>query len=322
MTHRTILSALSAVLLATRALAADSITLVGGDVLQGTIVAESDASVTLDHAALGRIEIARDRIASVARTAPAIEPAKGADASPAPEDSRPTAVLPAPMPPPPVKPDGSWKFALSLGFSGSKNDETSNWDVRTAAEARRETEADRTTVSGEYYYKTSDGVETDNNLLVKALEEFLFKDSRWEGFVLGTYQNDNFQAWEQRAGAYAGPAYRLVEGDVLNLKLRAGAGASYEFPSSDWTPELLFGDDLVWKIDDRSQFKQGFEIYPDVDEFGEYRFILRVDYEVALSAKRDLMLTAGARDEYDSFVEADGGTSNDIKIYAGLKYAF
>jgi hypothetical protein len=322
MNHRTILSTLSGILIATHfcgatTALADSITLVGGDVLQGTIVAEGEASVTLDHTALGRIEVARDRIALISRTAPAI-----AAAPDAPVQVTPTAVLPAPVPPPPAKPDGSWKFALSIGFSGSKNDETSNWDVRTAAEAKRETESDRTTISGEYFFKTSDGVETDNNLLVKALEEFLFKDSRWEGFVLGTYQNDNFQAWEQRAGAYAGPAYRLIEGDALNLKLRAGAGASYEFPTSDWTPELLFGNELVWAIDERSQFKQGLEVYPDIDEFGEYRFILRVDYEVALSAKRDLMLTVGARDEYDSYIEADGSTSNDIKVYAGLKYAF
>jgi hypothetical protein len=322
MKHQRIVSALSGVLLATQLAAsaaalADTVTLVGGDVLQGAIVAETDVSVTLDHSALGRVEIARDRIASIARTAPA------AAAMPeAPAEPRPTAVLPAPVPPPPAKPDGSWKFVLSIGFSGSKNDETSNWDVRTSAEARRETEVDRTTVSAEYFFKTSDGVETDNNLLVKGLEEFLFKDSRWEGFVLGTYQNDNFQAWEQRAGVYAGPAYRLIEGEELTLKLRAGAGASYEFPTSDWTPELLFGDELVWTIDERSQLKQGLEVYPDIDEFGEYRFILRVDYEVALSAKRDLMLTVGARDEYDSYIEADGSTSNDIKVYAGLKYAF
>ena len=191
-----------------------------------------------------------------------------------------------------------------------------------AAEAKRETEVDRTTVTGEYYFKTSDGTETDNNLLVKGLEEFLFKDSRWEGFVLGTYQNDNFQAWEQRIGGYAGPAYRLIEGEPLTLKLRAGAGASYEFPSSDWTPELLFGDELVWTIDDRSKLRQAVEVYPDIDEFGEYRLIFRVDYDIALSEKKDLMATAGVRDEFDSYVDTDGGSSNDIKIYVGLKYAF
>jgi len=49
------------VLLMQAAASADTIRLVGGDILQGTIVSESDTSVTLDHAALGRIEIARDR---------------------------------------------------------------------------------------------------------------------------------------------------------------------------------------------------------------------------------------------------------------------
>ena len=69
MTRLSLVSAASALFLASASTLADSITLVGGDVLQGTIVAESDASVTLDHAALGRIEVSRERIATVSRTA-------------------------------------------------------------------------------------------------------------------------------------------------------------------------------------------------------------------------------------------------------------
>ena len=154
------------------------------------------------------------------------------------------------------------------------------------------------------------------------LEEFLFKDSKWEAFIKGTYQYDEFQTWEQRAGLYAGPAYRLFEGEPLALKLRAGAGASYEFADSQWTPELLLGDDLVWKIDERSKLTQGLDFFPDLENLGEYRFIVRIDYEIALSPKGDLKGTAGVRDEYDSYVEPTGDSSNDLKIYAGLKVDF
>jgi putative salt-induced outer membrane protein YdiY len=316
-----ILSALPLALFVGAAALADSITLTGGDVLRGTIVAESDASVTIDHAALGRIEVARSQIASIEKSPAAAAPA--APAAPAP--AKPVAVLPAPVPPPPpapAKPDGSWKFALSLGLSGSKNDESSNWDFRTAGEAKREDEDDRTTLTAEYFYKRSDGVETDNNILVKALEEFLYKDSRWELFVQGTYQNDNYQAWEQRAGAYAGPGYRLIEGDPLSLKIRGGAGASYEFPTETWTPEAFIADDLVWKIDDRSSIKQGLELYPDLEQTGEYRLIARIDYEIALNAKNDLFMNAGVRDEFDSYVEPTGDSTNDIKVYVGIKAKF
>ena len=324
MKTRTILSALPLALFVGAAALADSITLTGGDVLRGTIVSESDASVTLDHAALGRIEVARSRIASIEKSPAAAAPAApAAPAAAAPV--KPVAVLPAPVPPAPeapAKPDGSWKFALSLGLSGSKNDESSNWDFRTAGEAKREDEDDRTTLTAEYFYKRSDGVETDNNILVKALEEFLYKDSRWELFVQGTYQNDNYQAWEQRAGAYAGPGYRLIEGDPLSLKIRGGAGASYEFPTETWTPEAFIADDLVWKIDDRSSIKQGLELYPDLEEMGEYRLIARIDYEIALNAKNDLFMNAGVRDEYDSYVEPTGDSTNDIKVYVGIKAKF
>ena len=312
-----ILTTVSTILLAHAVSFADSITLIGGDVLRGTIVTESDTSVTIDHGALGRIEVARDQIASIEMT-PIAKPVVPVE----PIVAKPTAILPAPVPPPPAAPDGSWKFMLSLGMSGSKNDQTSNWDMRAAAEAMRESESDRTTISSEFYYKTSDGVETDNNVLVRGLEEFLFKGSRWEAFVQGTYQNDNFQEWEQRIGGYAGPGYRLIEGEPLTLKLRGGVGASYEFPTSTWTPELLLGEDLVWTLDTRSLLKHGLEIYPDLNQMGEYRFIARVDYEIALTEKNDLKATVGVRDEFDSYLDPDGGTSNDIKIYAGLKYVF
>ena len=313
----------------------DTIVLVGGDVLRGTIVAESEAGVTLDHPALGRIEVARARIATVTKAqvvpAPAVEPpvADGAAVvqpaaeAPAPAAEKvPVAVLPAPAPPPPAKPDGSWKFSLSLGLTGSDSDNTSNWNFRVAGSAKRESEVDRTTITAEYYFQTANSVNTDNNLLVQGLEEFLFRDSKWEAFVQGNYQYDEFQDWEQRAGAYVGPGYRLLEGEPLSLKLRAGAGASYEFPSSSWTPELLFADELVWTIDERSKLKQGLELYPDIENFGEYRIIVRLDYEIALSEKGDVKGTAGVRDEYDSYVEASQGTSNDLKVYTGVKVDF
>ena len=315
---RSILPTLVLTLLAQTAALADTVKLVGGDVLQGTIVAESDKSVTLDHAALGRIEVARDRIASIEKSAPAAPPAAD-EAKPV---AVPTAVLPAPTPPPPAKPDGSWKFSLSLAMTGSKNDVGSNWNIRAAGGAKRESESDRTTFNSEYYFQTANGTQTDNNFLAQILQEYMFKESKWEVFLQATYQNDEFQAWEQRIGLYAGPGYRLFDEGDFKMKLRGGFGASYEFPTETWTPEILLGEELAWKIDDRSQITHGFEIYPDVEQFGEYRWLARIDYEIALTAKKDLRATAGIRDVYDSYVEPGGDSTNDLKMYVGLKYDF
>jgi hypothetical protein len=311
-------------------LSADEIVLVGGDVLRGTVVEESDASVVLDHPALGRIEVSRERIASVAVDA---KPGGAAEASVDAADdaggeeddgdgSVPTAVLPAPEPPTPAKPDGSWKFNLQGSLTGSKNEAASTWNFRVAGGAKRESEEDRTTVTAEYYYATADGTNTDNNLRVVALEEWLFKDSRWEAFAQSIYQYDNFQPWEQRLGGYVGPAYRLVDGEKFKLKLRGGAGASYEFPDSEWTPELLAGYDLSWEIDDRQKLVNTFDIFPDVGEFGEFRFIVRVEYENLLDPDTNLSFMAGVRNEYDSYIAPLGDTSNDFKVYAGVKLAF
>lgn len=332
MSNRSLLApfaAAAAVACASTFAIADEIRLVGGDVLRGKVVAESEASVTIDHAALGRIEVARERIDAVVKSAPAQDAAPAAEgaadaavAQPAAEAAVPVAVLPAPAPPPPAVPDGSWKFSLSLGFTGSENESQSNWDFRGAASAKRETLDDRTTLTAEYYFKTANSENTDNNLLLVGLQEFLFKDSKWEAFVQGTYQSDEFQSWEQRAGLYAGPGYRLIEGEPLSLRVRAGAGVSYEFEDSEWTPELLFGDELVWKIDERSKLVQGLDLYPDLQELGEFRLIVRLDYEIALSPTGDLKGTAGIRNEYDSFIQPSGDSSNDFKVYAGVKVDF
>jgi hypothetical protein len=325
MLHRASLALVVAISSAST-LSADEVRLVGGDVLKGTVVSETDAAVTLDHAALGRIAIARDRIAEVVRTVPAPAAAPAAvEATPTPAPapaSVAVAVLPAPLPPPPPQPDGSWKFSLSLGFTGSKNETTSNWNLRLSGSASRETELDKTTLSAEYYFNTTDSLNTDNNLLISGLEEFKFKGSRWEAFIKGTYQYDEFQPWEQRAGLYAGPGYRLFEGEPFAMKVRTGAGANYEFADSEWTMELLFGEELVWKIDDRSKLTHALEVFPDLSELGEFRVVFRVDYEIALSPKGDLKGTAGIRDEYDSYIEPSGTSTNDLKVYAGVKVDF
>ena len=63
-------------------------------------------------------------------------------------------------------------------------------------------------------------------------------------------------------------------------------------------------------------------MYPDLDNAGEYRFIARIDYEIKLTEKGDLKGVAGVRDEYDSYVESDQGTSNDLKVYLGIGLDF
>ncbi len=193
----------------------DVLQLVGGDSLRGVIVSQTETSVTLDHPALGRIDVARSRIASIELGTPVvvapvaevlIAPASaGATTTPTPvlatvpttvPTSVPTAVLPAREPAPKAKPTGEWKFSLSFSLTGSQNSDGSNLDFRAAASGKRESETDRTTVGLEYYFGSAAGANTDNNVLASAMEEFLFRDSKWEAFVQTTYQYDEFQDWE------------------------------------------------------------------------------------------------------------------------------
>jgi putative salt-induced outer membrane protein YdiY len=230
---------------------------------------------------------------------------------------------PAALPPETAPAEANpWKFKLSAAFAGSDNDNTSNWNLRFAGEAKQATETNVTTLGAEYFFQTSDGDDTDNNLKLRGLEEWLFKDSKWELFAEAIYQNDEFADWEQRIGLYAGPAYRLVEKEAYKLKVRAGAGASYEFPTSDWTPELLVGESLEWKINDRSKLVHALDVFPDLDETSEYRLVVSAEYQVDLDSTKSLVGNLGVRNEYDSYIESTGDSSNDFKIYAGISAEF
>lgn len=234
------------------------------------------------------------------------------------QDAAPAA---APAPEAAPAPD-AWKFKLAAAFAGSENDDSSNWNLRIAGQAQQKLEANVTTLDVEYYFQTADGDETDNNLRVSALEEWLFKDSKWELFAQVIYQNDQFADWEQRIGFYAGPAYRLVEKENYKLKVRGGAGANYEFPTEEWTPELLLGESLEWTINDRSKLVNALDLFPDLDEFGEFRLVVSAEYQIDLDSTKSLKGNLGVRNEYDSYVETTDGTSNDFKIYAGISAEF
>ena len=82
---------LAGLLLSAAPAQADTVELANGDTLTGTVVEQTDAGVTFEHAALGRIELDKERIAAVTIDPPAEQaPEPAPEPEPEPE--------PAPVP--------------------------------------------------------------------------------------------------------------------------------------------------------------------------------------------------------------------------------
>lgn len=319
----------------------DELHLKSGDVLRGSLVSAEHGILTFDHPELGRLHIPIDRVVSYG---PAPTPKASAATGAKPPPSAFDAALNPPKAPtagPSVKPlaegtlppiatdpaadaarDEGWKVNLGFALAGNFaiNDEVT---LRASIGARRETARDTTTLEAEYYYRLFNSDVTDNNVLAKALQEWNFGTSPWLFFIQGQYQYDEFQPWTHRVSMYVGPGYRVVHDETMDLTFRLGGGATYENGDVDEVePELLLAEDWTWRISRRQALTLNTSIAPNVQDFADYRIQSQIEYRFLLDeTKRGLSLTAGLRDIFLSKPAPDA-KSNELRVYAGLRYDF
>jgi Protein of unknown function, DUF481 len=313
----------------------DRVILKGGDVIRGTIVVFAEGALTIDHPDLGRLILPLTTVRSYGPAEPPAgdeEPASAPAAplgpdvlmKPAGDDAKVTAVLPSGAPTASTRrrKTGEWQTHLAFALAGNfaANDE---FTMRAGIGAQRESERTKTTLDAEYYYRVFENTTTDNNILVRGLEEWNLGDSPWLFFAQGQYQYDEFQPWTHRVSTYFGPGYRVFDTDDLGLTLRLGAGATYEAGSVHrWEPEVLLAEEFRWSISRRQQLMFNASIAPNVEDLSDYRVQSSAEYRLLLDeARRGLSLTAGLRDIFLSR-PAPTAEANELRVYAGLRYDF
>jgi len=287
---------------------ADVIHLVGGNKITATIIEVHDDRIVVQHEALGRLEISRERIVSIESE----PPAEGeAEAPPA-----------EPPPPPPDEPAPKWKSSFTLGASGSfGNSDTQNVTIGLSSVYDQGLEI--TKIDLNYYLDMSNGDRTDNRFNANVRHDWLMPDSPWLYFAQARYDYDRFQSWEHRFSAHGGFGYRLVDTPEHRLSVRAGAGFSKEWksPEQEFRPEILGGLDWDWTISEKQSIHVDTTIFPDLDNTGEFRTLTNANWSALLDEETAMSLTAGVFHEYQSDVPSDTD-KNDVKIFVGLKFEF
>ena len=105
-----------------------------------------------------------------------------------------------------------------------------------------------------------------------------------------------------RVGFHSGFAHQLIDNKRHNLKNRVGLGGSRDFggPSDDWDPELQFGSEYEWNINDLQKLTMTANYYPNIEDRRDYRVNVRASWDIKLSQERDLRLKITAYNRYDS----------------------
>ncbi|HZL98990.1 MAG TPA: DUF481 domain-containing protein [Planctomycetota bacterium] len=273
-----------------------TVELMNGDKLTGILLDAQGPQLVIQHDVFGRMEIPRA----------AIKP-------------------PTPPEPEPVGVVEPWtgKFDLALVGSGG-NTETQLF--RTSLDAKHEYE-EAVDVYTLYYTRTEDdGEATAEKAFGQARHEWRLEDSKWRPFVQGSWEADKFTDYDARGAVAAGVAYPCVEGESHTLTSRLGGGVNHKYGTDDpdvdqSTYELLIGADWLWKISELDSFSLIADVYPAVDQTGEYRSISRLAFERKLDKDSTWFIKLGLDTFYDS-QDGDETSSTDNTYYVGLGTTF
>lgn len=245
------------------------------------------------------------------------------DASAAMQDA--TATPTEPTPPDPAEPtrfSEGWDFSVEAGLNGSTGN-TERVSFRGGVGAERLTKTMETRLGFVYQYARDDGEATEHRASLDGRNDWLFHDSPWRLFALARFEYDQFQDWNTRLSGFIGPGYELIDNDRTLLLLRAGIGGNYRWGGDDegFTPEALIGADFTHQISERQKIFLTGEVYPNLEDGGEFRALARGGWEILVDPEMDMTLKLGFEDRYDSN-PGSGAKENDLDYFLALVFKF
>ena len=294
---------------------ADTIILVNGDQLQGTITSQNADSLTFSHSVLGELNIARSQVKSLVESGSEI--AAGQVAPGESEQAEPEKAVAESSD---TNSDNGlfnsgwltdWKRKLSVGIFGSAG-KSENSKINIGFTADFEDNQERWKHKTSYYRYESEGDLSDHSLTSSLNHDWLLPDSPKFYFAGGHIDFDEFKDWDQRLGINAGIGYEFIETETWRLIGRAGLGVNQTFGGTreETTLEGLLGAEAHWKISDSQSLAITNTLHPNLSDSGEFRNLSSLDWELELDNSYELGLKLGLTNEYDSLNTDD---ENDFK---------
>jgi putative salt-induced outer membrane protein YdiY len=214
-----------------------------------------------------------------------------------------------------------WEGNVELGLSGTEGN-SQTFNVRFGMTAKHKTPTFVQTLQVTSIQKSADGETTANTALVDGRLEWPMPESRWNYFIHGLWEYDEFKAFNYRVSADTGLGYEFIQTDVTMLMGRTGLSVSHEVGGLEnaWNPELLFGGEFKHKFNPTHSVSAKVEYYPTIIDFTDFRLNSWASWEIALSAAWGLSLKLSIIDRYDSTPE--GARPNDLDYSTLLLWTF
>jgi putative salt-induced outer membrane protein YdiY len=214
-----------------------------------------------------------------------------------------------------------WEGNVELGMNGTDgNSETFN--IRLGVTAKHKTETFVQTLQFTSIQKTANNVVTANTALLDGRLEWPMPGSRWNYFIHGLAEYDEFKAFDVRLSGDTGFGYEFIQTDMTTLIGRSGIAFSHEIGGPDTTihPELLFGGEFKHKFSATHSVSMKMDYYPNVTAFGDFRLNSQASWEIALAQAWGLSLKLSVIDRYDSTPQ--GARPNDLDYSTLLLWTF
>jgi len=142
------------------------------------------------------------------------------------------------------------------------------------------------------------------------------------GFGLTDLEHDKFQQLDLRLVLGGGLGFHARKTERTRLDLFAGGSFNREKFSTGLTrnsAEALFGEELSYKISEITSLSQRAVLFPNLSDFGKYRFAF--DLTGVTKLTRQLGLQATISDRYQSN-PLPGVKKNDILLTTGIRLTF
>lgn len=216
-----------------------------------------------------------------------------------------------------------WDGTANLGFSfTSGNSKTSTFTA--GARAEKSSTKDKWTVYANSLWnrnKVGSTNVTTSNAIWGGLR--YDRNITKKLFVFGSYdfERDRPQKVNFRSVLGAGLGYHAIKNDKTELDLFGGAAwnNTWFIGPNRSSAEALVGNTLKHKFNDRVKIQQGFTLYPNLTDGGEYRFVFDSTLTADVTKRIGWFVTLA--DRYNS-LPITGVQKNDFLFATGLKWSF
>lgn len=302
-----------------------------GDRVTGTVLSEDANRVVLATSWTKELHIPRSAIERRESLTNGMAPATLAKPTPADTNAvvaakaTPPLVMPAPAPKPP-KPK-RWKGNLSVGTDtqfGARDSQLFTGRLKLTYAQPYKSDPKKFFRSLFDYavdYGKTDGVKSADRMYGSLKTDF---DVGQRVFIynLAGVGYDDVRRIDLEYEAGPGVGYHLFT--RTNFVMNVEGGANYQVQQRSGSPDVenfyfRLADDLTWKITPRVTFVEKAEVFPRVEDPGEFR--ARVEASLSFGLWQNLALKLSVLDLYDTN-PANGVEQNEVRIRSSLEFSF